>query len=290
MNKYENTFIQKSLAKCNWYSILLLCVFVTTSCKHTQKITLSPTKCLLEPRNPHNLTFHLNKNEFKFDKLNARLSVDASIDSSSFSFTVVYRAKHDSLLWMSISKLGVEGARLLISKDSVKFINRLSNKYFVGDYAYLSKLLNTELDFELLQSILIGNSVSFYDDDEKLKSGMDNCMYTLGTIRKFKLRKITLRGKDLKEPAQIIYLNADNFKISQILFYEFNPDRNFEAAFSDYRVSDSMQLFPYNLHYKINARKKIKIDAVYTKAVMNEDQSFPFKIPNDYEPIEYNEK
>ncbi|MBA3705015.1 MAG: DUF4292 domain-containing protein, partial [Bacteroidetes bacterium] len=139
----------------------LLFIFLFTSCKNQQKIVLNKDKgkCILDFKNARTLTTNLKTNEFRFERLNAKLSVEALIDSSSNSFTVTLRMKKDSIIWMSISKLGIEGARVLITKDSVRFINRVENKYFKGDFTYVSKLLNTELDYEMLQSLLIGNSV-----------------------------------------------------------------------------------------------------------------------------------
>ena len=151
-------------------------------------------------------------------------------------------------------------------------------------------MLNADLDFEMLQSLLVGNSVEFYDDDEKLKPGVSDCQYTLGTIRKNKLRRVMEKGKELKDPAQSIYMIPETFKISRILFYEFNPDRSFDASFSNYEIKDSTQLFPMKMHYTIKAQKSVDIDITYTKVYLNEEQTFPFKIPDSYEQIIYKNK
>ena len=274
-------------------AILLLCLFAFSSCKNQKKITLNNGKCLLDFKNAKTLTTHLKAGEFRFDRLNAKISAEAMIDSSLNSFSITLRIKKDSVIWMSISKLGIEGARVLITKDSVKFITKVpgeSNKYFKGDYAYISKLLNTELDFEMLQSLLVGNSVPFYDEDEKIKPGVDNCQYTLGTIRKFKLRKVMEKGKELKEPAQSIYMLPETYKIVRILFYEFNPERSFDARFDSYTQVENNQWFPFKMNYTIRARKNVTIDLEYTKVELNQEQSFPFKIPDNYEQIIYKEK
>jgi hypothetical protein len=191
---------------------------------------------------------------------------------------------------MSISKLGIEGARVLITKDSVKFTNTISNKFFKGDFAYISKMLNTDLDYEMLQSLLVGNSVEFYDDVEKIKPGIDDCQYTLGTIRKYKLRRVMEKGKELREPAQSIYMVPETFKIARILFYEFNPDRSFDARFENFEKKDSTQFFPMKMNYTIKAQKNVNISLEYSKVVLNEEQTFPFKIPDNYEQIIFKEK
>jgi hypothetical protein len=267
---------------------LSLVLISFSSCKQQRKITLNNGKCILDFKNARTLTANLKSSQFRFDRLNAKLSADATIDSSSNSFTISLRMKKDSVIWMSLSKLGIEGARALITKDSVRFINRLSSKYFKGDFTYISKLLNADLDFEILQSLLVGNSVEFYDEDEKLKPGVDNCQYTLGTIRKHKLRKVG-KGKELKEPVQSISMIPETFKIARILFYEFNPERSFDARFAGYE-NVSEQLFPMEMNYIIKAQKNVSIYMKYTKVVLEEDQSFPFKIPDNYEQITYKEK
>jgi len=137
---------------------------------------------------------------------------------------------------------------------------------------------------------LVGNSVEFYDEDEKIKPGVDNCQYTLGTIRKYKLRRVMERGKELKESAQSIYMMPGTFKIARILFYDFNPDRSFDAIFSNFTLVDSSQVFPHTINYIIKAQKNVTIDINYSKVVLDEEQTFPFKIPDDYEQIIYKGK
>jgi hypothetical protein len=270
--------------------LFLLLIFLSFSaCKNQKKITLNNGKCILDFKNARTLTSNLKSNELKFTWLKAKLNAEALVDSASYSFTISLRMKKDSVIWMSISKLGIEGLRVLITKDSVKFTNTQKDQYFKGDYAYISKLLNTELDFEMLQSLLIGNSVTFYDEDEKIKPGIHDCQYTLGTVRKFKMRRVE-RGKELKEPAQSIFLVPENFKIARILFYEFNPDRSFDAHFGDFIKVDSTQLFPQKTNYTIKAQKNVIIDLSYTKVTLNEEQTFPFKIPENYEQIIYKGK
>ena len=105
--------------------ILLLAIFLlASSCKQQKKIVFGNTKCILEPKTSKFLTRHLKENEFNFEHLNAKINAEAIIDSSENSFSVTLRMRKDSIIWMSISKLGIEGARLMITKDSVKFMNR----------------------------------------------------------------------------------------------------------------------------------------------------------------------
>ena len=271
------------------FSFLLLSTFFLTSCKHQQKIVFKKNKCTLEFKDAETLTGNLKSNEFHFDKFNAKFSAEATIDSSFNSFSISLRIKKDSIIWMSISKLGIEGVRVLITKDSVKFFSRMSNNYFKGNFAYISKILNIPVDFEMIQSLLVGNSLPFYNEDDKIKHGVDNCQYTLGTIRKNKLRKVIENGKELNDLVQSIYMMPQTFKISRLLFYDFNPTRSLDVSFDDYTKVDSTQLFPLKINYNIKAQKNISIDIHYSKPRLNEEQTFPFKMPDNYEQISYKE-
>ena len=286
--KYFNT--RKSLLKVTLQLIVGLFLLFSTSCKTKQPIVKEASKCNLLYKNAKTLTLNLKSNEFKFKQFNAKLNAEANIDSVFSSFSISLRIEKDSLIWMSISKLGIEGARVLVTVDSVYFMNRLDKKYFQGDFSYLSRLLNTQLDFELLQALLIGNSVAYYDDDEKIKAGESNCQYLLGTIRKHKLRKVMQKGKELKEPIQSIYLEPQTFKIAKILFHEFNPDRTFGAQFKNFKKVDSTQLFPFQIDYHIKANKNIQIVVNYSKIALNDVLSYPFKIPDNYDQIIFSEK
>jgi len=280
--------LYKPLIKLPLY--LLVLNFILTSCKHQQKIAGNKTKCDVDFKSAKWLTEKLKSNEFRFNTFDAKLNVEATIDSSSNSFTASLRIKKDSIIWLSISKLGIEAARILITKDSVRFIDRINTQYFKGDFAYITRLMNFQVDYEILQALLVGNSVSFYDDDERLKGGISDCQYLLGTIRKRKLRKVIEKGKELKDPSQNIYLSPDNFKILRILFYDFDLNRSFEADYSQFAPIDSTQLFPTKMNFNIKAQKNIKIDIQYLRQKMNDNVTFSFKIPDNYEEIKYKEK
>jgi hypothetical protein len=285
----NNHAVQHTLGKLIVCVFSFLCLSVSvSSCSNQKKIVLNNGKCILDFKNSKTLTTNLKQNEFKFDRLKAKLNVDATIDSSSNTFSMSLRMKKDSVIWISLSKLGIEGARMLITRDSVKFINTIKKQYFSGDFNFLSQYLNTELDFEAIQSLLIGNSVTFYDEAEKIKPGIDNCQYTLGTIRKFKLRKVMAKGKELKEAVQSIYLIPETFKVARILFYDFNPDRSLDAQFGAFAVPEKSnnQLFPYKMSYVIKAQKNVSIAIDYDKVLLDEELSFPFKIQDNYERIQ----
>lgn len=276
-------------------STLLIClisVFFLSSCRTLRPIKppVTPPETVnqrLDFKTPKALINYLKVNEFKYDWLTSKFSADVVTEDNKQSFTVSVRAKKDSAMWLSVSVLGIEGARMLITQDSVRFMDKLNNKYFVGDYQYLSKLLNIDVDFETMQSVLIGNSMEFYDEDEKLKSGKDSTYYLLSTIKKRKLKKALKENTENvanKELAQRIWLHPLTFKVYQIVINDFPNDRTFTANYSDFQVVDS-SYFPFKANFVIQAQKKINLDIDYSKVVHDKPQTMPFNIPAKYERI-----
>jgi hypothetical protein len=276
-------------------STLLIClisVFFLSSCRTLRPIKppVTPPETVnkrLDFKTPKALINYLKVNEFKYDWLTSKFSADVVTEDNKQSFTVSVRAKKDSAMWLSVSVLGIEGARMLITQDSVRFMDKLNNKYFVGDYQYLSKLLSIDVDFETMQSVLIGNSMEFYDEDEKLKSGKDSTYYLLSTIKKRKLKKALKENTEnvvSKELAQRIWLHPLTFKVYQIVINDFPNDRTFTANYSDFQVVDS-SYFPFKANFVIQAQKKINLDIDYSKVVHDKPQTMPFNIPAKYERI-----
>lgn len=271
-------------------TLLLLSILLMSSCKTKQKIVSVP-RANIDNKNTRTLLALLKTNEFNFEHFSAKFSSEITIDSNNVSFNVNMRMRKDSVIWMSISPLlGIEMARIMITKDSVKFINRSNSTYFAGDYNYISKILHSDLDFEMIQSLLIGNSINFYEEEEKLKSSIDNNKYLLSTIRKRRLRRVMEKNKDLKEPVQSIWLEPHNYKVSRIFIDELNSDRTFNATFEEFEKQEDSLFFPYKLNFAIKAEKNIFIGINYSKVTINKSQTFPFSIPEGYELIYYKEK
>ena len=90
-------------------------------------------------------------------RANASIS---NVEPKNLNVFVVNRK--DSIIYMTISKLGIEGGRLVLTPDSVKFLNHLSSNYYIGNYSLLERWTGFKADFYLLQSLLIGEELPQY--------------------------------------------------------------------------------------------------------------------------------
>ncbi|MEW6467768.1 MAG: DUF4292 domain-containing protein [Bacteroidota bacterium] len=276
------------------YTLLFVSALIlgAASCK-TRKQAPADTPCKIDYKNARTLTALLKSNLFDFKWLSAKFSGELIFQGKTSEFNVSVRARKDSVIWMSITDpvMGaVEGARVLITRDSVKFMDRLNKRYFTGGFDTLKKLFNVdELDFEMIQSIMVGNSVEFYEEEEKMKPGTDKteCRYFLGTVRKRKFKKAMEKGTELKDPAQSIWLDPEKFKILRIFFTDYNTNRTFDVVYDNFQPVDSM-LFPHQVTFDVKAEKSVQVKIRYSKVKTDAAQSFPFTIPESYERIQKN--
>lgn len=131
-----------------------------------------------------------------------RMQVEADIAGERNAFKVNARVRKDSAIWMSITPaLGVEAARLLLTLDSVMFYSKVPGNRFAykGGYAAFDSLLNTELDFDMIQRMLLGRGIGLEDEDSKYISKVDGREHLL--INKYKRRVRRLVGVKEKEIA-----------------------------------------------------------------------------------------
>jgi hypothetical protein len=268
----------------------------TQTTKTASTDTVSKTVTVTEKATPiidhkfaKTLIKNLKENEFQFRLLSAKMHANVSIDGKENNFNSNIRIKKDSLIWISFSLLGIEGARLLATTDSVKFIDRINSKYFIGDYEYISKLFQTDIDFFMLQAVLVGNSIDFYDEDNKLKSYIEDGIHILSTNRKKRIKKLLTQNEVTQnainsDPIQRMYISPSNYKIMKVLINDLQTSRTFEGKYSDF-IDIGGKLLPQEINYNISATKTIILNAKYSKIELVDELKFPFAIPSSYKNI-----
>lgn len=276
--------------------ILTIPLLFTMACKTTQKVQQAPvlknpvSVPSLKKEDIHTLAAKIRENTLKYKWISAHFSIDMSQDSSTTSFSGDIRLCKDSVIWMSIRAImgTLEAARVMLTEDSALFINRIKDTYFKGDYEYIDNILDEDLDFDMVQSVMIGGCMEFYNDTSKMKSYFDGKEYIISTIRKRKLKKILFKNRlfHSKDDAQFIFLDSSDFHITHLRVEDFVNNRTFDAYYSDFQKVDSI-MFPMHIQYVINAEKAIKIDLKYKKVILKQHEEVPFIIPKKYERIQY---
>ena len=267
-------------------SIFILAIFLGLalgSCTSSRKTIKSP----LKEYGADYLFQKLKENELKFGWFSAKFNLDLIIDKKKNSVTGQIRMKKDSCIWITLSPaLGIEMARLLITTDSVKFINRINKTYFTGDYNQVNTFLDANIDYDIFQTLLLGNDLTYYEEG-KFRADYDSKEYHLVTAGRQKLRKyVKTRDDEERIYIQNIFLDPETFKITQMKIKEIKKEnKKLDATYSDFqKVPD--QLFPFHILFDLLADKPIQVDLRYTKIELDQPLEFPFKIADKYARIQ----
>jgi len=222
-----------------------------------------------------------------FDFLNAKFSLVYEQEKNSTNLKGQLRIKNDSLIWLSFTPaLGIEAARVLLSHDSIEFMNRLNKTYFSGKYELVDSVLHTTIDYALIQSMLVGNDLTQYDM-RKFRSSVDNGLYRMTIRERRKIRRFIRKGEiNTRVLVQQIWLDPKTYRIARIDIKEQGEDDNnkLRVYYNDY-VEVGGQLFPSNIRIEVVSSKSIFIDVDFSKVSINNPLRFPFKIPSKYENL-----
>jgi hypothetical protein len=263
-----------------WFAIFTLAL-VLFSCKIQEK---EKVKVKIKARSSKFLVNKLKTNEFKFETISAKASITV-LDTSNkkTSFKTHLRIRKDSVIWMSITAIGLEAARVVITEDSIKFIDRMKKQYFLGDFKYINKLLGTELDYQMLEALLIGNSLDF-NEKEKLHARVDRkkALYYLSTEKKRKIKKEREKEKEkIKKDAQVLWLDPISFKIKELLLTSPETKRSLSGFYAEYKLVET-QLIPDKIRFELSSKSSSTIEVDYAKFSSGKSLSFPFKISSKY--------
>jgi len=272
--------------------LLILPLLLGISCRTTRIVQqdgqVKSSVPSLKKENIHTLASKIKSNEFDFKWISARVSMDVDMDSGSESFSGNIRIRKDSVIWMSVSKLGFKGAQVLLTQDSAMLINYRADTYSKDDYDDIDNLIHNDVDFDMAQSVLIGSCMEFYHDTAKMKSYFDGSQYIISTIRKRNLKKVVYKNRQYhsKDDGQFIFLDPKDFHITHIQIKDFINNRSFDAYYSDFQKVDSV-MFPFHIQYQIKAEKNLKIDLQYKKVMFKDREEVPFVIPKKYERVQH---
>lgn len=253
-----------------------------SSCKSSRSVIKAPLKAQGEQ-------FLLDKMalaETKYNFFNARVSISlVGENKSKTELKGQIRIKKDSIIWISLSPaLGIEAARMVLTTDSIKFINRLDKTFFIGDYDFINQYFGTTIDYDMVQALITGNDLESYED-ENFRASIDHMEYKLSATNRLKRRKF-LRQKDTPNVlVQSIWLDPESFKIVKINMKEYTDEnKRLQAAYTDFGLVNE-QMVPFSVNFELQGGKKIDMKLLYNKLELNTEQSFPFKIPDNFVKI-----
>lgn len=257
--------------------LIFLAIILLSSCK--SKAVFIDTKTPVMVVNDENVltaekiiqNHYSNKNDFSTLYVRANAKYKHEDDSQSVSAEI--KIKKDEKILVSVRVLGITMAKALITPNEVKYYEKINGTFFEGNYEALSRWLGTDLDFNKIQNMLIGQPI---DDLTKGKFSFTE------TDKYYKLNSV----EDKTEKS--FSFEAEHFLLKKQEISQSEKERSFEVNYPNFQDLTS-GIFPANL--TINAfQKKVKTTIIvdYNSITFNEDLSFPYSVPLGYDRISIN--
>jgi len=269
------------------FFLCLTCLFlISIGCKTQEK---AEKKHPLRKKNSTYLLGKLKENELQYEWLSVRAATNAEIGDKKMDITMKFRIRRDSAIWISISPaLGIEIARIIITEDSLKFLNRLEKTYFKGSINYLDRLSPVSINYQMLQALITGNNIVIREEQEsdkpdKYKVEIDDGKYLLSTLKSRKYKK-TVKGK---KPGDItvnrIWLEPKSFKIAKSEIRNFKSNKTVLASYEQFEPLEDQHL-AHLVEVIMQADQHVTLKLSYSRATINKPLKMPFRIPSKYTP------
>jgi hypothetical protein len=211
----------------------------------------------------------VQSNHIHYKSFNAKVGVDyKGTDGKSYGVNANVKMIKDSAIWVSANAiLGIEAMRLLITKDSVKLLNKLDKVYIARSIGYLKEVTSLPLDLFALQDMIVGNPV--FLDSNIVRYSAGNGVVNLMSL-----------GQYFKN---LLTLNEGNKAIIHSKLDDTNPllSRTADLSYADYDTKKNV-LFPTKRQIVVSEKGRLEIKLDFKNYSFNEPVEFPFSIPKNY--------
>lgn len=203
------------------------------------------------------------ENAIEYNWLSARIKVEYSDENINQDFTAVVRMRRDSMLWISLQgPFGIEGARILVSRDSIFVVNKLGNEFLRQPLSYLSKVLPMPTDVRQLQDFILGNYLQFKGAGADYRGKADSMQQIQEESPYFRCRFL---------------LYPQNCTLASCVLTDKMLGREMCITFGGYMLEQGKP-FSGERNIDIKGAKKVSMHWVFIKTRVNEPLSFPFSI------------
>lgn len=259
--------------KLFWVMCCLILVVATNSCKSKKVVSTAPVETKLPQQQgptPTEVvlnTIDANTNNFSFYQ--SRAKANYKDDKQKVELDINLVMEKDQYIWMSVTAiLGIEVARIMITQDSVKILDRLHRKYIATDFGYIQRISNVPLKLNNLQNLIIGNAVF---NNSVQKSVVDTILGALSVSTLINSQK------------QTTFYNT-NYKVNRTLIAEQNQSRQLNITYPTYGTFSQNQ-YPTAMNINIRAEKNVECTFELSNFVFTKKREVQFTVPSGYEVV-----
>ncbi|MEG0795041.1 MAG: DUF4292 domain-containing protein [Odoribacter sp.] len=243
------------------YVFLLVISLFLFSCRSVKQVTEKKEVPFITE---NKLLKNIESNKLAYKTLYAkRIDLSLSGKKVSGSFKSSLKIVRDSFIQISVTApLGIEVARILLTVDSIKFIDLFHKKYFLTDYNYFYNKFDAHIGFDCIQKILTNTFFNFescsgLEKAKKYKLDRTDNGYELSTLEEKelsrKIKKLYKKKKKNKEYVLIlqkILIDPQTFRPLTMSIENMDEETGVGVRYDDYK-DFSGRNFPEKIVFKL---------------------------------------
>jgi hypothetical protein len=209
------------------------------------------------------------KNKIDFKTFSAKVRVEYDGKEGGDEATAFIRLEKDKMMWLSLrGALGIEGFRLLVTRDSVKVMNLLQKQVQYRRISYLQEITELPFDFKTLQDLIVGNPVFVDSTIASYRTNGNDELLILMIGSLFK-HLITLDNTNYR----VIHSKLDDVDVVR--------NRTCDISFDDYETTSGF-VFATKRRISVAEKSKLDINLDFKQYDFNKPVTFPFTVPKNY--------
>lgn len=255
--------------------LIILGIFLSltaTSCRSKKAITDNFTaKSLAVDK----IVKNYNQNTFQQNSVKARIKVDYKDGKTEQSFIANLRMEKDKTIWITATVLGIPLVKAIITPEKVSYYEKINETYFEGDFTVLSNWLGAELNFDKIQNLLLGQTISPIDH-KNVEVSIDENAHLLKQHTNQQLYSF------------LYWINPQHFRLNKQMVIQAYKEQYLSVIYKKYDLLNQ-EYFPNTIIIEaVESEKLTKIKLDFKSVEFNELLTFPFEIPNGYKPVRLN--
>jgi outer membrane biogenesis lipoprotein LolB len=246
-------------------ALLLLALLSLNSCSSTRKSRGASDKGMTAS----SLMKRMEKQRLSPEWFESRMRIDYADEDMSVSASATLKMKKDSLLWLSVKKLGFEIARVQVTQDSVYVVDRFNKEYTVEGLAYLAESYGLPAgSLTELQDFILGNPVFFGSDELGIEP--------LGPTYR-------LKGGSTEMSAEYL-VGTEDFLLKKMAFKVLRNEQEMRALLEGYEDLEGKGKFSYirNLMLESKYSGQANVTLQFSNVELNVPKTIRFDIPSRY--------
>lgn len=288
---------------------ILVMAAAVVACKPRQQVAQVAQD--LQPRSAEKLLEQLSA--LRIDNIryySAKAEVDINGPDGHKGFKATFRSVLDSAAWVSITPaLGIEVARLLLTTDTLKVLDKINDHYWVGDTAMARAKFGLQPSLDLFQKALFGMPIGL-DPEEKYKADREDGQYTLTSKEKKRFRRAaedlapddtllddrdmndqrmerTLRKAEKRDAIVYRYwIEPDSFRITRVQIIDLAHDQQADVRYL-HRTDVNGHFLPDHISLSLSdTSKQVSGTLLLDRIGIDGPLQLNFRIPEKFTPME----